>query len=641
MDDSFLDDILGYVHNEDTDRPRGKIKTGLILSTPGRNAQQALFQGWKGRQPSTSTEILIRLQPSHATNLQIALKNVIKLAICQEGDLEEYANYLAANKAMIPMNFDLELLERYGERHGISRILVSLLDVETFDTAILSELISTFSSWSDRIPFILLINISTTIELFESRLSRSVIGLLDAQVFQPLSSKTQDDHLFEVYSAIQGSEDAELFLGPSIIGVLADLAQDQSTTVESFISAIKYVFMSHFFANPLSVLTTGSDVSISENPALSTAIRNTRGFKTNCEWLAKGNKTQRQQARELLASDEALEKQSLKMIESGPKHLRSSLKAIRTLQQIHRQLSHVATSALEVQAQLLASLPDLTQSETFEVIESALLDMPSGDEFRAFITSTSDVLEDLKQYEPPGPRGNDDDIVTFADIETALDESVAAQKFLTLLRNYLTSRTSPGPTLSSNPFRAFMSESYAYTLKSPLSAVLHPRARYSLERALTRPSDYLGCDCCVAEKPSGIILDRSTLPPTSLLLTMLNEAGSVVNVRDLWDAFRNTISTSPSFGKGGGNSGDIDRPNPPSNGVRRGADEGEGSDQDQDEGEGEEEDKDGDTGDEATTRTVLALFYRSLADLRHMGLIRPSKRKPGVDCIAKTAWMGL
>jgi hypothetical protein len=40
-------------------------------------------------------------------------------------------------------------------------------------------------------------------------------------------------------------------------------------------------------------------------------------------------------------------------------------------------------------------------------------------------------------------------------------------------------------------------------------------------------------------------------------------------------------------------------------------------------------------------RRSLTVLYRALADLRHLGFVRPSKRKPGVDCIAKTVWMGL
>jgi len=88
---------------------------------------------------------------------------------------------------------------------------------------------------------------------------------------------------------------------------------------------------------------------------------------------------------------------------------------------------------------------------------------------------------------------------------------------------------------------------------------------------------------------------------------MVNEAGVLVNVRDLWDAFRDTLSQS-----------------------KRDHDD-------------EDEDEDADDQDdvESNERQVLALFYRALAGLRYLGLIKQSKRKPGVECIQKTVWMGL
>jgi origin recognition complex subunit 3 len=163
-----------------------------------------------------------------------------------------------------------------------------------------------------------------------------------------------------------------------------------------------------------------------------------------------------------------------------------------------------------------------------------------------------------------------------------------------------------------------MAEAMTITTRSPLNTILHPRARYALERALTRPADYLGCECCTSTNRASLaaeVHDRSTLPPTSLLLTMLNEAGNIVNVRDLWDAFNGTLTPPPP---------------PPS------------SDLSPEPGDSEQHEAESKAGaGEGGERRNLALFYRGLSDLRHLGFVRPSKRKPGVDCIAKTVWMGL
>ncbi|EXJ78330.1 hypothetical protein A1O3_09491 [Capronia epimyces CBS 606.96] len=667
VDDTFVDDVLHYVRQEQASSP-GRLKAGLLVSVPGHNAQRDLVQGWKSRRANEgdTKEVLVALSPTHAPNMQTALKNVIRMAICQDGGWEEYTEFLAQHKAMIPMNFDLELLQKYVQKHGIQRVLVSVPDIETFDTAILAELISMLGSWSARIPLVLLIGISTTVELFESRLSRSTVSLLEAEVFEPCQSPKQHDPLTAIYEAVQYSDTTQMFLGPAVLAILAELAEDQSTTTETFARTMQYVFMSHFFANPLSALSSPSESKISDQPTVCRAIRNTNGFKRYCEALAKGDAAQRQKARALLVSDETLEEEALEAIRAGQQRLRSSLAAIRTLRRLSRYLpkSHGrGRPSLDIETELLAALPDLTQTEHFEAVELAIQEMDFV-RFRAFFNEAASTLEDVKLFEASQPRTATAtataEIRTYTDIEEAInavdttmeDDSATAltEAFSGLLRRYLHGKTSlPSPDTAplqavTNPFHDFMSEAFTYTLKSPLNAIVHPRARYSLERALTRPADYLGCECCMSSSRTGEVADRATLPATSLLLSMLNEAGHVVNVRDLWDAFRDTIA--PALAGSSGRKVDsvlqardgTEVSLSPRLEQRRPDNEPREADEDED-GDG-----DGDGADmpsEAMERQALALFYRALADLRHLGFVKPSKRKPGVDCIAKTAWMGL
>ncbi|KIW20204.1 hypothetical protein PV08_00779 [Exophiala spinifera] len=624
VDKNFVDEMLDYVRNSQVDRSDDKIGTGLVVSTRGRDTYKDLSRGWEGVGSHTSTEILIRLQPSHAPSLQIALKNVIRLALSQRRGMDEYNNFLAANKGMIPMNFDLELLKLYSVKYGIQRVLVFISDIEAFDTGVFSELAATFRSWTDRIPFVLFIEISTTVALFESRLSRSTVSHLDARVFESLHAEDQIDPLFEIYATIQDSG-AGVFLGPATLGVLAELAEDQGCTTETIIRALKYVFMSHFFANPLSVFAVSdANTALSDNPSLAQTIRNTAGFRAHCENLANGTKAQRQHLRTLLVSDAALENEAIQSLRAGQERMRLILTTVAALRIIYRQLhGTTALSSFEVQRQLLASLPDLTESRIFDEIESAVRSMAAFEDFRDLLSATSKEIEDLNTFEPESEGYDADqaipnlhsirDKLQFDVPTTTRDVSELTNAFLNLLTRYVQSRTTyASASPETSPWTSFMAEAYMYNLKSPLSAIVRPRTRYALERALTRPSDYLGCDCCMLDK--GTILDKTTLPPTSLLLSMLNEAGTVINVRDLWDAFRGMVA--PSLGHSG-------------------------TEQNGDKDTEDTEEEDHEDMDEATERKALALFYRSVAELRHLGLIRQSKRKPGVDCVAKTAWMGL
>ncbi|KAG9773409.1 hypothetical protein KCU88_g5810, partial [Aureobasidium melanogenum] len=727
VDETYVNEVLQYVR-QPHEHSQSMVRTGLLVSTAAGNAQRELLQGWKSKRSveQDQREVLLEISPGHAPNLQTVLKNLIRMAICQDDSMEEYIAFLAEQKAMVPMNFDLELLHKYVRKKNLQRVMLVISEVETFDTGILSELVSMFSSWSDRIPFVLLIGISTTVELFESRLSRSTVSLLDARVFEPYQSGKRKDPLSAVYEVVQDSEDTEVFLGPAVVSVLAELAEDQSTTAEALTAAIKYVFMSHFFANPLSILCSGSLSSSDDNAALCRAIRNTASFKRYCEALVQGDAEQRQRAHDLLASDETLVKEALDTIRHGQRRLRSSLVAIRTLVKISQYLVTPSstsnssrpqpTSSLEIQAQLLAALPDLTETEVFDNVDLATKQMDLS-QFQTFLHMVETGAEDLKLFEQDQTTGTDIQetdathrVHTLAEIIDAVNDNSTnttttttssrkhqtlqnedhnnleslTEAFLRLLTRYIHHRTFDVPVspdtsntttrntttnTNRNPFHDFLSEAYTYNLKSPLSSILRPRARHSLERALTRPADYLGCECCSDGPLTSSTTNRATLPPTSLLLAMLNEAGHIINVRDLWDTFRDTIAPAlVADAKADANAdGDVAGARNQGRGRRttttKGLEDENDDDDDDDNGDGvggatgddggagEEGEEDIDAAAAAlstepeigtdTERQALALFYRALADLRYMGFVRPSKRKPGVDCIAKTVWMGL
>ncbi|KAK5062472.1 hypothetical protein LTR84_004544 [Exophiala bonariae] len=622
VDESLVNSVLKFVRSPDGKQSQAKLRTGLIVSGPTKNTQRDLLQGWQTRTLEDVQEIFVELHPSQCPNLQVTLKTLIRMAISQHKGSQEYTTFLAKHKALIPMNFDLEILQRYVEQHQISRVILLLADVETFDTGILSEFISMTSSWLGRIPFQLLINIATTVELFESRISRSIASLLDAEVFQ--SANDTADPLYKIYSAVQHNNDTDIFLGPTVLKVLAELAEDQSTTTATFTRAIKYAFMTHFFANPLSTLDSKTTSDPSNDKKLCQAVRCTPGFKERCEQLAKGEKASRQRAHEVMSSDEALFRDALEVLQTSRTRLRNSLAAVQMLHTIYYTLEVAPVAPLDLEVQLITSLPRLLESDVYLDIETAVIDL-GPDQFHDF---TEALAESVTTANLPSesPSDNNTELEKFLGEIRNLKTSQSAtdspqQRFMKLLSTHLEvklqqylekdnerSSTTQNATPATSPFQSYLHEATVLHTRSPLTAVLHARPRYALERALIRPADYLGCECCAADK-HGEISDRSALPATSLLLTLLNEAGNIVNVRDLWDAFREIVAGS-------------------------GAAEGVVEDA-ADDGDGDDEDKINED------RRALALFYGALADLRHLGLVRSSKRKPGVECVVKTAWMGL
>lgn len=84
-----------------------------------------------------------------------------------------------------------------------------------------------------------------------------------------------------------------------------------------------------------------------------------------------------------------------------------------------------------------------------------------------------------------------------------------------------------------NPADIFLHEILVHDLKSPLRDVFAPKPRAAVERALSSPHDYLGCDCCDS---LGSALS-ATQPATAVLYQLYLESGALINVADLWAAF--------------------------------------------------------------------------------------------------------
>lgn len=134
-----------------------------------------------------------------------------------------------------------------------------------------------------------------------------------------------------------------------------------------------------------------------------------------------------------------------------------------------------------------------------------------------------------------------------------------------------------------NPNGLFLHEVWLYDSLTPYSDVFTPRPRFAIEQALSAPSNYLrGCN------DRGDALS-STNPTTAILYQMYLECGSLINVSDIWIAFYSIVG--------------------------------------------------GDGSDGYDERTALMLFYRGLADLRLLGMVKQSKKK--VDHLAKSIWKGL
>lgn len=135
-----------------------------------------------------------------------------------------------------------------------------------------------------------------------------------------------------------------------------------------------------------------------------------------------------------------------------------------------------------------------------------------------------------------------------------------------------------------NPQDILLNEVWLYDPTSPYEDAFTPRPRFAMEHALISPHDYLDCACC---KPDEGLLAKQ--PATASLYQMYLQAGSLINISDLWTTF-------------------LDNQN-------------QNDDEDFDE------------------REAAVQFYQGLVDLKLLGMVKQSKKK--VDHLAKVLWEGL
>jgi origin recognition complex subunit 3 len=610
---SFIEDIARFVRHAPTSESETRLPTGLMVVGKDGGAQQRLLRQWQSDERTKSSEYLIQLDHNQAANVKSALKGIIKSVISSSLGQDGYLDFLANHKRLTPMNYDLELLEVFAKEKKVDKVVISILDIESFDIGVLSDLMTMLASWTDCIPFVLLIGISTTVELFEARLPKSSIHILTPRVFDISSHANNPMH--EIFMATQNDPDNRLWFGPVATSTMLEKSKDQETTPEMFSRAIKYAYMSHFFANSLSILLgTDEDLDEETQAILCDAIRNTPSFVNHIEGTLDGSASKAAKARhasELLNDDAALIQAAREALVRGrdvlAKHystisdLKSLVLEVRSRAIVFRQnlpkynaMSGVTDDFFQATVEALQGpidvehlLEDLGLFDSLEVVYSECFNsiLISDNRWSGKFSSLRDRFDKFRKR----AKGEDIRLSTSPSLATALQKEYQEiqELFISIVEEELKANLI-------NPTTLFLHEAFIYNAKTPLAQVFTPGPRTAIERALDRPIDYLACDCCIAE-------DSSSQPPTALLWRLWCEAGGVVNVRDLWEAFKSTLAPQ----------------------IR------DDEEEDEDEKEGNNE------------RQALALFYRSLAELQILGMLKQSRRKPGVECLAKIGWRGM
>ncbi|KAG0636478.1 origin recognition complex subunit 3 N-terminus-domain-containing protein [Tuber brumale] len=621
--DSFnsktLDDVSAFVKDATPEKYEGKIPTALVLAGPNIASHELLFEQLAQRIRSQDrTGPVVVLTSKDATNLKTTLRKLIRDATQQDEGVDDEEEDIVRKSTKL-LNYDLQILQIWCELHKGQKVTVAVQDSEAFDSGILSDLISLFSSYLDRIPFVLLVGIATSVEIFHDKLPKSTIRLMRGNKFDV---ERAEECLAQIFNDSMTSDEAVLRLGASVCDFLLGRYRDHTQSIQAFVAALKYAYMSHFYANPLSIILGFIDNTDGLGEVLSTehveAIRNVPSFRRYVEGKVAAKEVG--EVRKLLTDDNYVRRTVAENIPESRNYgveLGQALAFLEigrscTLIQNNAPRYELYAKALSGELQtspsvreFLMSLKRMNSTALLNLLEKVMQEVQTP----AITESLRPLQEKIKKLvQEAEASGGKKNLISEFDITnntlrgTAVSKKVRlgeqkssltkqdteysalVQQVYTITESYLTTNFNSSQHGLQN---VLLHEVFFYDLRSPHSAVFAPKPRSTIERGLSQPQDYLACSCCTSGDGDEVGI-RGTQPPASIIYQLYLESGALINIYDLWSAFYSVIA-------------------------------------------GDEEEFD--------VPTAQALFYRSLAEMRFLGFVKHTKRK--TDHIAKLAWKGI
>lgn len=608
-------EISAFLDGAPHEGSSGRIPTGIVVTGPSTAIAGALRQLSRRRGRDTRSHIFVSLPSSSGSNLKAILKALIQKATMRQAAEDDESDEAQANsrKGSRLLNYDLQLLCDYVREQRSQQVVVAFEDTEAFDNDLLSELVEMFGSWRDRIPFVCLFNVATSVDFLQQRLSKAAIQCLDGRVFDVAPPSEVLEQVFEAVTWQRGYTEPRvlLFIGPGLASMALERQSDYIHGIDSFVDVVRYAYMSCGFANALGIFLD-RDLEISDVPSDHfEALRNVDSFRSWAKQSLEVNEVAYLNA--VLERNEDLFELATRMVSEGRSQLEDmifGLTVTRTLQQSLPNTLVSRRSALYVQAMsgklagsaLIRSLLLTIRKVPSDVAVIMLKQVSALDVGDYTLGECKEVATQLDQLiraqtDRTQPLRSGDDIkqstlrttVVAQKVELSKQKSSLSQQdteYTAILRRFTDLLEEFYAEVLVNPKDLLFHEIFVYDLKSPHREVFTPRPRHAIERALAAPHDYLDCDCCA---PGQAERDETTLaatqPATAVLYQLYLESGTLINASDLWQAFHAVM------------------------------------------GDGREEEQ------------TMALFQRALGELRYLGLVKSTRKR--VDHIAKVAWRGL
>ncbi|KAG0199401.1 Origin recognition complex subunit 3 [Mortierella sp. GBA30] len=620
---------------------------------------------------NTENHVVI-LQSKDCSNLKGALKSMIEqfLGLGVAGAV----NPLEGGQRL--QNYDMIVLERWyqslldlQEEHGDKppTLVVIIQDFESFDQDTLQDFITICSSYQDRIPFVLLMGLATSIDALHQSLPKSVLSLLQTTKFQmqqssecltaivedlfvhanvslmvgPLPLKQLIDQFIHYNFSIGGLVESKLESDPQTAEMLLQDDEFLMLQIPDLVSELQEYHMNFslvfdflwFLQSRFSISVLkkskrvlyfmaldGSLISSSNITFLLGLVRkmNSNDMMLFVEdWLQFFKQSPRCSPKQSLEQENAMDKELI-IIQSIRDRMAALLDVVS---------EDSVTSSSEIEDD------DVAEDESGQEHKSTAVS--TGDErLRNGISGGSTFVKKRKLFSlkanetesrqtkiakktrdtarlPKGALG------AYTVLVTEIDETIAR-----LFRTYLDCHTNMP-----------LNEIFYYSQVTIQQKAFLPQPRASIQTALGQPELYLNCTCC--HPPTGTERTRASLADmvlptqhdTCILYKLYVECGRLINMYDWFTAFGMILERGVKSEKDPEHE---DEANSVTSSKRRGATKGK---QKKTSGQRAGTNAKQDTLDQ---KDVQARFISGVAELQFMGFIKPTNRK--TDHVMRLTW---
>ncbi|KAI6249950.1 Origin recognition complex subunit 3 [Erysiphe necator] len=610
------DEISNFVQATRAKLDGQQIPTGFVITGPNISSQELLFRQISCRLKNDTCGPVALLRSTDVSSLKSILKQLIRDVLRQAYEkYEEYSSLEFENGRKL-LNYDLKIIHNFAKRHEDAVITVIFQDSEAYDASLIAETIILLSSWRDRIPFTFIFGVATSVDLFDERIPRAASRCISGHQFE---AEQTNSLLQRIFSRVIAGADVPLRLGPELITALMELQKNYAQGIQAFLTALKFAYMCHYYLDALSVLNVASENIKSclshLQPEHYIAIRMLSSFRSMIENNCKHGSSKELLLRTklLLTNDKILLGEVENAIKSKNDTRTRLLRVIYILKKVSSKNPSIIDLYLLAQngcignskyvLEVIDSLKRMTPTTLISLIDTITQSIHHGApemdlsgwalEEDELLSELSSIQSQISMLEKKCSNNGKELKSSYAIHNKSIRTTVVAQRVqlsyenlnLSLEDKDFTSLVDRLSKLLTAYFSTvdlqnqFLSEAWTYDSLYRYSKAFNPQPRATIELALSKPSSYLNSCTSNSTKP----------PATSILYQMYLESGSLINVYDLWNSFASVFNAS--------------------------------------------------TDDTVDERDILVSFYRGLADLKMLGMIKQSRRK--VDHLSKLLWKGL